>query len=1133
MSQVTIFTGCAGTGKTFRLLDDYCAALDQARNERRPGTTLWIVPNRRVQKEVTRQILVRSPGACFSPNVLTFDLFAEKILEAAGRQASPMSPVIKRLLLRRITEALSKEGKLRYFQPIAETSGFLDVVSSFISELKREEIWPEPFIAVCNDRQTAFNQRDRELGLIYERYQEYLSTQNWYDYEGRFWLARTALANGVRGPFAESRFLAVDGFADFTQTQYEILGHFAEWIETIEISLPLESPLTRKDLFAKPSAAIARIKGQLPDDAKLKMVSLETVHAKADSPNGRSKSIAVIADSLFSNPRFCKPSKETDGLEIIEATGQSGEWEAVAFRIKQLLASGQANGFGAATAAQSSFVRPQDIVIGLRSINEDGLRLRDYLKSAGLPAWCEATRPLTSSPIVKAVQLLLAVELEDWAFDRLLALLDSNFFQPGWPELKSGVAVRAVAATLRRLQVGSGREAILRVFSRYALEANAASPPRDAYTSAGRLAFGLLSKLARCLEKLRRKHSLADWADVLSSIIHDLGWIRQPKSLFNEMRGPLTDSDFDELDLFQRIIRTAAEADQALAGNKRPKAISLDEFSTELNDLLEHETLKADVEPAGCIRILGVEQIRNLDVPHLFLIGLTEDSFPRKRTDDCLFSESERQDFIARGIALGHRSQQHADEMLLFYSVVTRARRTLTLSSPVVNSKGQPVYSSPYLTALMSVFERERLAVSQAGKLDPVPSLDHVLTRTDLRLAATVQARSGNPELFRALLDVDPVRRACLNTLAAIDVADQRFHQRGFTVYEGKLELPRNLERIVRWFGPGHQFSATELESYASCPFRFWVSKVLGIEPLESIEEGTDFALRGILLHEVLAQLVAEDSLDDPEFVRGRFRELVDQRLGREVAQTDLQKALVQLERSILFDWADAFAGQQVRYREKVDDHLHGIRPLAAEIPFGSLPDHSSPEAAYPPIEFGTGSQIVNLRGRIDRVDVGTLGGQQAFVVLDYKTGRRPSTRTQDLVSGRSIQLALYLIAAKRLGLAGPDAIPFQMGYWALKETGFKHGIGKPKLQAAETNDIRKLESILDALLPRLAEEIRSGRFVAENEDQNCAGFCPYRTVCRVNQIRPVAKTLNKQSATRLSLADFDNLDESETPPSL
>ena len=148
MTHVTIVTGSSGAGKTKKLLEHYRAALDRARTERRPGTTLWLTPNQRVQKSITQQVVNQCGFACFAPNVLTFDLFARKVLEVSGSPASPISAVMKRLLLRRIAAALHIEGELRYFQPIAGTTGFLDLISSFIRGNLAEH--------VCRSLSTAF-----------------------------------------------------------------------------------------------------------------------------------------------------------------------------------------------------------------------------------------------------------------------------------------------------------------------------------------------------------------------------------------------------------------------------------------------------------------------------------------------------------------------------------------------------------------------------------------------------------------------------------------------------------------------------------------------------------------------------------------------------------------------------------------------------------------------------------------------------------------------------------------------------------------------------------------------------------------------------------------------------------------
>ena len=1127
MSHVTIVTGSAGSGKTRRLLDGYRAASARAQAERNPGAALWLTPTRRVQQTVLQRVVAESGHVCFSPNILTFDLFAEKILEAAGRPATPISPVMKRLMLRRIVAAQSGKGELVYFQSISETTGFLDVVSNFVSELKREEIWPEQFVAACETRKSAFARRDLELGLIYSEYQRVLGKQNWYDNEGRFWLARTALGEGVRGPFARVKFLAVDGFADFTQTQYEILGFLAGWIDEVVISLPVENPLNRPELFSKSHSAIARIREYLPAESQFQTEQLSSHPTKEASPasdavrRNWAPGICTIADRLFVNPRFNQPTANADGLEIIAATGQNGEWEAVARRIKHLLAHPKpATSSAKSDIEPTQLARPQDIVVGLRSISDDGPRLRDYLTAAGLPVWCEAESPFTSSPIIKTVMSLLQFELEDWPFERLIAVLDSTYFQPSWPEWESGRAVRAVSAILRHLGLTSDRETILRVLTRHTSDVSTSPESTqnrsEALKATARRAALLLNKLSRTLERLRKSHGLSDWVDILATISEELGWTKRSASNSELTAG----NETRDLDLLQRILRTAAEADQKLSEGTRPRRLSLAEFASELRDLLSHETLAPAAEPSGCIRILSVEQIRNLDIPHLFLIGLTENSFPSNRSDDCLFSESERQDFISRGVPLRHRSSDHADEMLLFYSIVTRARRSLTMSYPAINASGQTVYRSPYVTALMTLFEPTSLTIVHEGQLEPVPSLDRALTPTDLRLVAMSEAIAGRPQLYRATLEFEPISRASWNTLAACDVADHRFHQQGFTPYEGLLQLPQNQQAIRTRFGSHHQFSATELESYACCPFQFWLSTVLKIGAVETPEEGTDYAARGTMLHEVVSQLLNEGLLGDQPAIQSRFRELVDSLLDRRFPETDLQRALVNVEREILSEWADAFAEQQGEYDQKIADLLKASQSLASEIPFGKLPDAPETERnTHPSVAFGRDENVVQLRGRIDRLDVGQFEGRPAYVIVDYKSGQRPAANDAEFMSGRSIQLALYLFAAKRLGLVGADAIPLQMGYWALQETGFKPISSGGKFKPLDPNKLEWMEQVLDLLLPQLAEQIRSGRFIVENEDENCTSRCPYRTVCRVNQLRPLAAALGKESSTKIQPA--------------
>jgi len=97
-SGVEIVIGRALAGKTQRLLREYRQELSRAVADGRPGTTLWLSTTSRACRQVLNQLLDDSLPASFAPNVLTFESFAERVLQQTGTGWIPVSPARKRML---------------------------------------------------------------------------------------------------------------------------------------------------------------------------------------------------------------------------------------------------------------------------------------------------------------------------------------------------------------------------------------------------------------------------------------------------------------------------------------------------------------------------------------------------------------------------------------------------------------------------------------------------------------------------------------------------------------------------------------------------------------------------------------------------------------------------------------------------------------------------------------------------------------------------------------------------------------------------------------------------------------------------------------------------------------------------
>jgi ATP-dependent helicase/DNAse subunit B len=1104
--QIEVLAGIAGSGKTTELLAFYRDALRADLARSRAGTTLWLAPTERARAEVRDRLLDGSLPVVFRPNLVTFDGFADQILAAAPQTAVPLSSAMQRILLRRIVADLIRGKRLPHFEKIAGTSGFLDLVSAFIAELKRGETWPEHFSKVCAQR--GMRPRDRELGLIYQNYQEALVSAGVYDGEGRFWSAREALASGHWGRFADLSLVVVDGFTDFTEAQYRILELLARKVDRLFLSLVTESPLVRTDLFAKSEAALARLKASA------------AVRVRICSPAPRSRmsvgapppaAFGHLANHLFGNPREIPVSHDAGGIEVVAVAGEWGEARLLAARIKRLLQDG---------------VAPREIVVAFRDLDGYAGLIDEVFGAAGIPYACDAGTPLARLGPFKLLINILAIEHEDWPFRRLLGLLDSGFFRPAWNEFAGGETARDVAAELRRGELDGGRERILAALERAARVPSSAEGPESAADATGparaERALRLLRRLSEATGALRRSHTREGWSAIVTALTRELGFDKAPL----DDASPEAGRRFGET--LASILFDAARADRLTGGAAEP--LTLAGFLGELTDLIERQRLPPRQPEEGRVRVLSAEQVRHLDVPYLFLAGLTESSFPQHRRDDCLYGEGERQELNSHGLALGHRTLRAQEELLMFYGIVTRARRQLVLTYPVVTAAGQPLSPSPCLSSLQDLFDRQALRVALEEQLDPIPSPDRVLSDADARVRGMSEAIAGRAGLFRAACEDPRLASAAKSCLAAVEMNVCRFHTIGFTRYEGLLENPRHLEQLRRRFSAEHEFSATQLEAYARCPFRFLLSQVLTVEPPASPGIETDFGGRGTLVHDVLADLhrmlferreaaSGRQGLDLGEDVALQFQKLLDDKLKKRPPASRVHEALQRIEQRLLAEWGIAYGRQWDEYVAALPRDAD-VPPLPArfETPFGSMQHGTVTSAEAPkPLVIGAGADAVRIGGRVDRIDVGRMAGSAVFAVIDYKTGSRRKSQHDTAESGRWLQVALYTLAVVRLELVGAGARPWQMGYWHVRETGFvpdsksRASKGADSLPALDQAVWDSLVEALERTIPRLASGIRAGRFPVYNADEDCTAGCPYNTVCRVGQIRALPPEMGKR----------------------
>jgi ATP-dependent helicase/nuclease subunit B len=290
-------------------------------------------------------------------------------------------------------------------------------------------------------------------------------------------------------------------------------------------------------------------------------------------------------------------------------------------------------------------------------------------------------------------------------------------------------------------------------------------------------------------------------------------------------------------------------------------------------------------------------------------------------------------------------------------------------------------------------------------------------------------------------------------------------------------------------FGADRPFSASELETYAACPFRHFGRHVLNLG-----ERDMDLARShyGSLLHRVLQKFY------------DRLRR--SQGCGKGQPLPPINGAhRDQLVNCFEEEWRRLSDGAVSPDRRTLFSSEQGVVQLVIDVMASLEAEHGNLAHEYAlgnvPLGEDEEGRPVLLSGRIDRIDLHRETRQA--VIVDYKTGRAMPARDRKerTADGRLLQLPLYAAALGRM----PESLEVTgAAYVHLSDRVAKWDAaieGSGELDTGKTADVPfDIEAARRKAL-ELAGRIRAGDFSltahTEGRQSECTSFCPLRHACR------------------------------------
>ncbi|MDE2944877.1 MAG: PD-(D/E)XK nuclease family protein [Gemmatimonadota bacterium] len=921
--------------------------------------------------------------------------------------------------------------KLGRLAAVSDTPGFVRAVGRAVDALRMAGVTPSGIASV-----------DADLTVFFEAVEAEWRTAGLTDRAGVFEAALATLGDpDARPRVADDRFLILDARI---------------WTE-------LEARFVAA-LIARGCELLATV----PEGDDRTLRALEEAGARrTDPPRTAGAAVGAIgrlhAHLFGPAPTECPAD---DAVTVFSAPGEGREAVEIARRLTALAEAGTPFDRCAILLRQPEDYRPY---------------LEEALNRAGIRPWFArgVRRP---DPAGRAFLTLLRCRAEDYSALRFSEYVsigevpnegeDAGRVPRRWERLLVDAAVVSGLDRWERRLDGLAAEL---EFKRAALEAEDAEHPRLAWIDGMRAnlaslreyALPLLSELSELPAEARWE----SWMAVLSPLATRS--LRQPGNVL------------------------AALADLAPMGPLGP--VTLDEVLRVLTPRLLEVSEPPPASRYGRVFIGPIDAARGLAFDVVFVPGMAERLFPPKIGEDPILLDEMRRR-LAPGSLLTNRDRvQH--ERLAFRLAVGAARKQIVLSYPRIDAmKTRPRVPSFYaLEAIRAAEGRlpgfEVLAqraeeVSDARIGWPAPkSRAQAIDEAEYDLAVLDELDGHDLRGERAVKAAGHLLHSNPHLARALRFRAYRWEVPRWTWADGLVQLSERAAEALAERSPGERpYSATALQHFAACPYRFYLQAIQGLRPREEPVgiEALDPLQRGSLVHQVqfelLTRLQTESTKEQPLLPVGpenaaRVSELLEEVL--EKVAGDFRDRLVPTIDRVWDDGIEAIRQDLREWLQHERDSKSPFEPWRFELSFG-LPRDPNRDAhsVGEPADLGVG---LKLRGAIDLIERSPAG---VLRVTDHKTGRHRAKAGATIQGGELLQPVLYALAAQTLF---PDQrVESGRLYYCTADGEFRDHV--------VPLDDRALEAA------GILSEIVSGAFAAGSfpalPREDACRWCDYRQVC-------------------------------------
>ncbi len=1023
---------------------------------------LLIVPTNRKIRYMKGEIISHTPSKSSGKlNLETLGTFSTNLLFIDySNKEHVLSEAASYVLLKQCFNKVH----LKYFSNYKNEIPFgtLERIKNVISEYKKHGISPELLRNEAENLTGSEKIKAEDIADIFEAYLE--KCRNLYVKEiGDIYFEVNELEQQVfdkrfQELYPKVNLIVINGFDEFTSPEIRIINSLS-MISGITLFISFDYYSYNYLIFSH----LDKCYKQLLKQGFKVIKDISVVHLGKFREDAR--------EYLFNNKKKKFYSNYKSDIIKISAATREKEIESIAKEIKNLITDEN--------------VEPDNICVVFNLIHKYSSILRDIFTLYGLPFNLTDRYSLSNSPPVISIINFLEILENDFYYKNIFRALSGGDLQIPGIDLSNLLKVSINLKVISGLNnwYNSLHDAIAQTID---------NTDDDEKASFNRLtyqkALNDIKKLDEYLAPFGGKLTFQEFLNYLNNLIFSLDL---PSKLIND-GGDSIEKNIKALTTFLNEVTELMNLFEMEYGKNAKFPLKF--FLNNIRTAVASSRYNVKEKPGFGVQITTLNEIRGLRFDYLFIAGICDGDLPTRYAPEIFYS----------GSYFKKEDAHQTEERYHFYQSLCSWNKKLYLTFPAHEEKKELVPSN-FLTEFSNLFaltERELTDYS-----DTIFSKAELLTYTGLKGVDRVKGKWNQNETG---LNLESIQKA-------ININEKRMTDPfGESEYTGLVksdtsgEIKKYLESLK-----GKDYSITQLETYAKCPYKYFAERILMLKPMEEPTEEIEALEMGTLLHAILFEFykklkrknITLQNCNADDFITAG--EIIFSIAAEKIESANFNSPLTFYEKEkILGINGDRRNSILYKFIEEERIYDDGFIPEYFEFGFGFINDENNEKHSSINLKAGD----VNIRGKIDRIDVNKK--DSTYKVIDYKLGGKKPVKG-DLLEGLSLQLPIYMYAAKELikvqlekdfDPAGAEiySLKFnnkEFGRNLIKTIDLRKKFSPEELRDKLIGDNEKMIQISLDAVKNYVNSIVKGKFnlstLNDRENRVCR-YCSFKPVCRI-----------------------------------